>query len=80
MIQEDFDWLCEEETSYGFFKYHGHWYHIAEFVRLPENHPLRKEGWEAFSADSFFSGVAIRVSGDADGGYGETLQVALILS
>ena len=60
VLKDDLDW-CEPEEEYfdGFFKYRGQWYHLAEFLR-----GSRPEGYHGFHADSFFSGVAIKLSED----------------
>jgi hypothetical protein len=66
-----FDWLDEEGIDTGsFFRYRGNTYSLDEFMRssmLPE--------WDGFHGDSFFSGIAIKLSED-----GEQYKVALVLS
>lgn len=58
------------DTTDGFFCYLGFWYHLDQFMRSDQF-----EDWHGFAADSFFSGVAIRLSDD-----GERYQVATVLA
>ena len=58
----------------GYFKYRGVWYHLDQFVvSMPQE--LKDKGWSGFTADSYFSGVAIEVSAN-----GEQYRVATVTS
>ena len=69
--KEEFDWIDPEEfDTHSFFRYRGSTYSIQDFMVssiLP--------GWHGFHGDSFFSGVAIKLSDD-----GEQYKVALVLA
>lgn len=52
------------DESGSFFKYRGVYYSIEEFMRI-ENWPEMKN-WHAYSSDSYFSGVLIRLSNDGE--------------
>lgn len=74
VLESEFDWTNrdhEESGSYedGFFQYRGTWYHLSQFSRGGV------EGWDGSHADSFFSGILIRLSPD-----GESFQVATYTS
>ena len=75
ILKDQFSYLDEEDDIDGFFVYRGSWYHLSDFMRLEKHNPLRVLGWQGFASDSFFSGVAIKISDD-----GETYQVALVIS
>ena len=65
VLADEFDYQDPEESIDGFFCYRKRWYHLDEFMRGGP------EGWHGFHGDSYFSGVAIRISDD-----GEQYQVA----
>lgn len=74
VLADQFDWMDDDEKTDGFINYRKCWYHISEFLAFEKN----KEGvgpWQAYSADSFFSSVMIRVSND-----GEEYKVATFIS
>lgn len=48
------DWQADDAT---FFRYRGQVYDLSEFI---ESVPLSVHGWDAYRADSFFSGLVIR--------------------
>ena len=84
VLQNDFDWTKDDFIQYGdyadgFFQYKGTWYHIDEF--MANSYPFNgvpldcQKNWDAFYSDTFFSGVAIKISDD-----GEQYQIALVLS
>lgn len=61
ILSSEFDWLSEEDGFNGFILYRGAWYHVSEFCTnagFPE--------WDGFKADSYFSGVAIKLSKDGE--------------
>ena len=79
VLNDDFGYL--EADSYGFFCYKKHWYHTSDFMSLPAvisghweaDSPLR--GWDAYSSDSYFSGVLIKYDDD-----GETIRIGTYIS
>jgi hypothetical protein len=73
ILASEFDYQDREETIDGFFEYHGCWYHLDQFMRTSAE-GLGLLGWDGYAGDSFFSGVAIKLSSD-----GETYQVGTIL-
>jgi hypothetical protein len=56
-----FDYLGEDEGT--FFRYRGNVYDLGEFMRTL-NEELK--GWDGFAADTYFSGVAVKLSEDGD--------------
>tara|TARA_R110000744_G_scaffold276023_1_gene388782 strand:+ start:118 stop:420 length:303 start_codon:yes stop_codon:yes gene_type:complete len=68
VLDGDLDWTSDDDCS-GYLQYRGYWYHLSQFM------VTGIEGWDGFHGDSFFSGVAIRLSEDC-----ETYQIATILS
>ena len=71
VLADQFDYQDGEDVIDGFFCYRGRWYHIDQFMRC--GGPLAE--WDGVLNDSFFSGVAIKVSRD-----GERYQVATFYS
>lgn len=74
ILASEFDWTNEgheNDGDYddGFICYRGCWYHVSEFMRGGI------EGWDGSHADSFFSGVVIKLSSD-----GETYQIGTYIS
>lgn len=69
VLADQFDHLAEEESSDTFILYRKHWYHLSDFM---QGGP---EEWDGVAADSYFSGILIRVSED-----GEQYQVATYMS
>lgn len=70
VLASQFDWQRPESIEQGdyqdgFLCYRGHWYHLADFLRLTDD-SLSVEGWQGYSADGFYSGVVIRVSSDGE--------------
>ena len=66
-IRSDYDWMETEEleTTGGFFRYRSSVYHLNDFILCPDKDgPLAK--WDAYAADSYFSGVLIRLSYDLE--------------
>ena len=69
----EFDWMLtdvpENQPDYDtprFFNAYGGWWDALEM--LPATGQLARDGWEAFQADSFFSGIAVTfLEGDDDG-------------
>jgi hypothetical protein len=58
------DW-ADPEAGESFFRYRGSVYAVSEFLRASGE--IERRGWHGFAADSYFSGVAIRLpEGDPD--------------
>lgn len=74
VLQSDFDYLDDDETTDGFIKYRGCYYHLSEFMRLTDNTGIPGD-WSGYLSDSAFSGVLVRVSRD-----GEQYQIATFIS
>lgn len=74
VLNSQFDYHDPDEVLDGYFCYKGVWYHLDQFMRT-EFGKLKELGWDGLHSDSFFSGVAIRLSSD-----GETFQVATIIA
>ena len=69
----EFDWIDPEEFDcHSFFRYRGWVYSLSEF--MPAGF-LQDATWDGYKGDSFFSGVAIKLSDD-----GEQYKVALVLA
>ncbi len=68
VLNNELDWTDEDDTD-GYFFYKWGWYHLSMFMRTGI------DGWDGFHGDSFFSGVAIRLSED-----GERYQVATVIA
>jgi hypothetical protein len=66
VLEDQFDYLDEDEAFDGFFQYHGHWYHLSDFMRIPPGFGLPYEEWDGYASDSYFSGVLIKVSSDGE--------------
>lgn len=68
VLADQFDHL-DEDTTDGFFRYRGWWYHTSDFMTT------EVKGWDGVHGDSFFSGVLVKISSD-----GEEYKVATALS
>ncbi len=64
--KSQFDWLDDSENSDGFFKHHGTWYHLSQFMRVPPESELQMDGWDGYEADSFSTGTVVKVSRDGE--------------
>lgn len=71
---EKFDYL-ENPRDNSFFHYRGKWHDIGEFMRVPKDSPLATAGFNGYSCDTYFSGIAIKLSPD-----GESVTVARFYS
>lgn len=61
----EFDYMTPEDLACAdFVRYKGQTYDIGEFMRAPED--LAAAGWDGATADSFFSGVLIRLDPAGD--------------
>jgi hypothetical protein len=72
VLRDEFDWT-DEDTIDGFFCYRGFWYHLSQFVLVPEQSELSE--WHGIHHDSFFSGVVVKVSND-----GERYRVGTVIA
>jgi hypothetical protein len=58
ILNGDLDWTNEEDSDW-YLQYRGVWYHLSQF--------MHGGPWgDGFHADTFFSGVAIRLSKDCE--------------
>jgi len=63
--RSQFDYYNDEEFEQAeFVNYKGHWYDMAEFMRVNENFPPPMNDWDGYSSDSYFSGVVVKFSDD----------------
>lgn len=62
VLAEQFDYLDEDVVD-GFFVYKNEWYHINDFMAYPES---SKKNWDGYSPDTYFSGIAIKLSDDME--------------
>lgn len=53
----EFDYIDWQADDASFFRYKGRVYDLSEFI---ESVPSSVHGWDAYRADSFFSGIVIR--------------------
>ena len=62
-VRQQFDFLSDEEFSdQQFVSYKGYWYGLCDFLR--PNDCFR--GWDGYAADSYFSGVLIKIVEDGE--------------
>ena len=61
-IRKQYDWMEPDdlECNYGFFKYHGCFYHLQDFLRVENDASGDLVGWDGYAGDSYFSGTLIR--------------------
>ena len=67
VLKNQFDHLDEDDVIDGFIKYRNHWYHLSDFMRIPDaggDDPFK--GWQGNAADGYFSGVLIKLSNDGE--------------
>lgn len=66
VLKNQFSHLEEDETTDGFIKYRGYWYHTSDFM-VPqgeiEGAPFRVHG---YLNDTYFSGIIIHLSNDGE--------------
>ena len=75
IMNDQFDWMDEEDTGDGFIHYRGYWYHTSDFMRIDHHPDSEFSSWHGYHSDSFFSGVLIKLSDDC-----ETYQIATYIS
>ena len=64
-IRKQFDYCTEEELAeLALFDYKGTIYNLNDFMRMEGDNPLKEQGWEGYSSDSYFSGVCLRFTED----------------
>ena len=73
ILEDQFDWLNEDDGYDGFIHYRGIWYHVSQYARLSGS-PIPGD-WDGYESDSFFSGTVIKISND-----GETYKIGTYLS
>lgn len=76
VLDTDLDWTDEDDYD-GYIYYNGTWYHRSQFMRVGYPGPFGQtdeHGYHGFHGDSFFSGIAIRLSDDC-----ETYQIATFI-
>lgn len=62
-IKSDFDYIPEDDFPlHDFFVYKGQWYDLGEFLRIPDNSDFA--GWDGYSANSYFSGILVKIVDD----------------
>lgn len=69
--RSQFDWLDDAEGSDGFFKYHGTWHHLREFMSTggygsDTVGASVLKGWDGVLNTSFSTGILIKVSPDGE--------------
>lgn len=74
-VKADFDHLDADSTLDGWIHYRRHWYHTSDFLRCNDSPDPTIATWHGYAADSFFSGVLIRLSED-----GEQYQIATYIN
>ena len=65
--RSDFDWITDSDhdpAEFQFFRHKGNCYCMADFMPCPKDTFLDK--WDGYHGDSFFSGVAIKLSDCGD--------------
>ncbi len=75
ILESQFDYQDENDTYDGFIHYKGHWYHLDQFLCISPGAPDEFGQWQGYSADSYFSGVLVRISDN-----GEQYQIATYIS
>ena len=62
VLADQFDYH-DDDVIDGYFCYRGIWYHLDQFTRRDID---GRGYWHGFHADSFYSGIAIRLSDDGE--------------
>ena len=78
ILVDQFDYQDLETETDGFILYRGIWYHLDMFMRVGYPGPFGQtmEGlWHGSHADTFFSGIVVRLSED-----GETYQIGTYMT
>lgn len=63
--RKNFDYLNNEDyMNNQFVQYRGYYYDMNEFMSVNNNSDFK--GWDGYSADTYFSGVLIKLCEDGD--------------
>ncbi len=74
VLNDQFSHLSEDDANDGFICYHGHYYHLYDFMRYDGKDPVMG-AYDGYASDGYFSGVLLKVSRD-----GEQYQIASFIS
>jgi len=74
-VLEWYDWLEYGSTSDGWICYHGHWSHVSDYMRTPQQSTGGLADWHGYKNDSMSDGTVIRFSED-----NETYQIGWFVS
>ena len=55
VLDNDFDWMTEEESHDGFIHAYGMWFHVSEFNRMNDDY------WDAGRGITNFGAIAIKL-------------------
>jgi hypothetical protein len=62
----EFDYLDDIDSA-TLFRYHGNVYDLGVFMRIDNRDPANPlKGWHGYHSDSYFSGIAIKISDDGE--------------
>ena len=64
-----YDWLDEYDKTDGWICYKGHWSHVSDYMRIPneQNHPLKHSlKWDGYVNDCMSSGTLISIGDDME--------------
>lgn len=64
--KKEFDWMNAEEIDTGsFLRYKKSVYGLNEFMVIPQDNPFKGK-WSGYISNSYFSGILIEISKDAE--------------
>lgn len=76
VLNGQFEHLRENDSDCdSFILYKKRWYHVSDFMRIPEGFDEPMQKYDGYMSDSFFSGVLIKLSDDS-----ESYQIATYIS
>jgi len=78
ILDNQFDYLDQEDCLDGFFKYRGYYYHLSDFMRIDKSNKKTSGEFQEYSgyvSETVWSGVLIKILDNC-----ETFQVATYLS
>ena len=61
VLADQFDYHNDDTTD-GYFKYRGYWYHLDQFMRIGYPGPfgqIDENGYHGYHSDSYFSGFQV---------------------
>ena len=64
--KKNFDYLTPEDTTNQFVRYKGWVYDVHDMMRVMNDMRSGLGGWDAYVGDSYFSGVVLKWTVDAD--------------